>query len=141
MANQSCKKTFFVRYPDIQLKNVRILYLLNFAIIWPIKLNKCLFSSQFSSFGVELFQKSTVLEPFYAKNAKFSCNYLKMSGFSSRNVRYPRYQDTAFLQLCVRAWAMPHTLYVSCGIPFPVLTSDKKSGLSSGIFFKGRGSK
>ena len=58
-----------------------------------------MFSSQFSSFGVELFQKSTVLEPFYAKNAKFSCNYLKMSGFSSRNVRYPRYQDTDLLQL------------------------------------------
>ena len=31
--NQSCKKTFFVRYPDIQLKNVRILYLLNFVIL------------------------------------------------------------------------------------------------------------
>ena len=25
--------------------------------------------------------------------------YLKMSGFLSKNVRYPRYQDTAFLQL------------------------------------------
>ena len=97
---QSCKKTFFVRYLYFQLKNVWILYLLNFAIIWPMKLNKCSFSSQFSSFGVELFKKSTVLEPFYAKNAKFSCNYLKMSRFSSRNVRYPRYQDTAFSQLC-----------------------------------------
>ena len=28
-----------------------------------------------------------------------SCNYLEMSGFSSRIVRYPRYQDTTFLQL------------------------------------------
>ena len=26
--------------------------------------------------------------------------YMKMSGFSSRNVRYPRYQDTNLLQLC-----------------------------------------
>ena len=32
-STQSCKKTFFVRYPDFQLINVRILYLLNFAII------------------------------------------------------------------------------------------------------------
>ena len=28
-------------------------------------------------------------------------NYLKMSGFSSRNVRYPRYQDTDLLQVWV----------------------------------------
>ena len=33
------------------------------------------------------------------KYAKISCNFLKMSGFSSKNVRYPRYQDTGFLQL------------------------------------------
>ena len=45
-------------------------------------------------------KKTTVLDPFYAKNAKISSNYLKMSRFSSRNVWYPRYQDTAFLQLC-----------------------------------------
>ena len=30
---QSCKKTFFIRYLDFQLKNVRLLYLLNFAMI------------------------------------------------------------------------------------------------------------
>ena len=36
---------------------------------------------------------------FSAKYAKISSNYLKMSAFSSRNVQYPRYQDTAFLQL------------------------------------------
>ena len=46
--HQSCKKTFFTRYPDFQPKNVRIMFLLNFSIIWRIKLNKCLFSSQFS---------------------------------------------------------------------------------------------
>ena len=32
--------------------------------------------------------------------AKINSNYLKMSDFSSRNVRYPRYQDTDLLQLC-----------------------------------------
>ena len=64
------------------------------------KLNKCLFSSQFSLFGVELCPISTVLKPFFAKNAMISSNYLKMSGFSSRNVRYPRYEDADFLQLC-----------------------------------------
>ena len=42
-------------------KNVRILYLLNFAVNWRIELKKCLFSYQFSSFGVELCHKSTVL--------------------------------------------------------------------------------
>ena len=30
---QSCKKTFFVRYPDFQLKNVRNMYFVNFFII------------------------------------------------------------------------------------------------------------
>ena len=39
---QSCKKTFFIRTLDFQLRNVRILYLLNFAIVLCIKLNKCL---------------------------------------------------------------------------------------------------
>ena len=38
---------------------------------------------------------------FYAKYAKISSNYMKMSGFPSRNVQYPRYQDTNFLQLCM----------------------------------------
>ena len=37
---------------------------------------------------------------FYAEYAMISSNYFKMSGFSSRNVRYPRYQDTDLLQLC-----------------------------------------
>ena len=37
---------------------------------------------------------------FYAKCSMISSNCLKMTGFSSRNVRYPRYQDTDWLQLC-----------------------------------------
>ena len=39
---------------------------------------------------------------FYTKYAKIYSNYLKMSGFSFRNVRYPRYQDTDLLQLWTR---------------------------------------
>ena len=46
------------------------MYFLNFAKIWRIILNKCLFSSQVYSFGVELCHKLTVLKPFYAKYAK-----------------------------------------------------------------------
>ena len=64
-------------------------------------MNKCLFSSQFSSLGVELCHKPRVLYPFYAKYAQICCNYLKISGFSSKINWYPRYQDTSFLQLCV----------------------------------------
>ena len=40
--------------------------------------------------------------------------------------------------LFVRAWAMPCTLYVLCGIPFPVLTSDKISGLMSVLVWLSR---
>ena len=36
----SCKKIIFVRYLDFQLKNVQIPYLVNFATIWGIKINK-----------------------------------------------------------------------------------------------------
>ena len=35
--------------------------------------------------------------------------------------------------LFVRAWAMPRTLYVSCGIPFLVLTCDKISRFTSNL--------
>ena len=63
-------------------------------------LNKCVFASLFHSFGVEVCHKSTVFKPFYAKYAKICTNYWKMSGFPSKNVRYPRYQDTDLLQLC-----------------------------------------
>ena len=31
--NQSCKKIVFVRYPDFQWKNVRIMHLVNFVIV------------------------------------------------------------------------------------------------------------
>ena len=61
-----------------------------------------MFSFQFSSFRVELCHKPTVLYPFYTKYAQINRNYLKMSGFSSRIVRYPGYQDTALVQLCVK---------------------------------------
>ena len=44
--------------------------------------------------------KYAIFYPFNAKYSKISSNFLKMSGFSSKNVRYPRYQDTDFLQLC-----------------------------------------
>ena len=64
-------------------------------------LKKCLFFSQGYLFGGELCHKSTVFKPFYAKYAKICTNYWKMSGFPSKNVRYPRYQDTNILQLWV----------------------------------------
>ena len=38
-----------------------------------------------------------ILSPFYTKFAKIDSSYLKMSGFSTRNVRCPRYQDTNLL--------------------------------------------
>ena len=34
---KSCKKIFCVQYPDFQLKNVRIMYLVNFGTVWGIK--------------------------------------------------------------------------------------------------------
>ena len=37
---------------------------------------------------------------FSLKYAKIGSNFLKISGYSSRNVRYPKYQDTDLLQLC-----------------------------------------
>ena len=58
--------------------------------------------------------------------------------------------------LFVHTWAMPHILYLLCGFPFPVLTTDNISGLISvvmwlsrwevinkisGNYFKGRGGK
>ena len=47
-----------------------------------------------------------------------------MSGFSSRNVRYPRYQDTDLLQLCCS--------YGSAGVPAVLATismSDPNKGI------------
>ena len=95
---QSCKKNFSIRYPNFLLKNVRTLYLLNYAIKWRIILkNVCFFTSIFFilSWTVSWIYSN---EAFLCQNAKISSNYLKMSGFSSRNVRYPRYQDTDLLQ-------------------------------------------
>ena len=44
----------------------------------------------------------TSLYHFLAKYASSNSNYFKISGFSSKNVQYPRYQDTDLLQLCVK---------------------------------------
>ena len=44
-----------------QLKNVRIMYLLNITIVWRMKMNEFLFSSLFHSFGVKLCHESTLL--------------------------------------------------------------------------------
>ena len=63
--------------------NPRILFQ-SFLIIWSNCVNRLLF-----------------LHPFQAKFGKINSNYLIMSGFSSRNLRYPRYQDTDLLQLCL----------------------------------------
>ena len=77
----SWKNIFFIRYPKFQLKNAWNLYSLNFAIIWRIKLNKCLFSSQFSTFGVELCQKSTVWCLFIPKKLRLSATIWKFSDY------------------------------------------------------------
>ena len=40
--------------------------------------------------------------------------------------------------LSVHAWAMPHKLYLSCGVPFPVWTPDNISGLISIVLWLSR---
>ena len=90
---------YFFRYPDFPLKNVRIMYLANSLRKWCIRVNICLFSINSYSFGVELCLEITVFYPFCAKFTTIYCNHLKMSGFFPKNVRYPRYQNTKFLQL------------------------------------------
>ena len=42
---QSCKKIIFVRYPDFQRINVRLMHLVNFIIVWGMKVNSDLFST------------------------------------------------------------------------------------------------
>ena len=98
-ANAEFQKDFIRPVSGFSTKNARIMYLLNLAKIWRMKFNKCYFSSQFSSLGVKLCHISNVVQPLYAKYANISNNTLKMSRFPSRNVRYPRYQDTNFLQV------------------------------------------
>ena len=46
-----------------------------------MKLNKCLFSSQFSSFGVELCHKSIVLQPFMLNMRLLAVTILKCPDF------------------------------------------------------------
>ena len=58
------QKDFFRPVSRYSTKKCPYLVSAEFCHNMTIKLDKCLFSSQFSSFGVELFQKSTVLEPF-----------------------------------------------------------------------------
>ena len=65
------------------------------------KFKKCLFSSQFHSFGVELYHNSKVLYRFYAKYAKISSNYLEMSTFPFRNFQYTRYQDQTWKKIWI----------------------------------------
>ena len=67
-------------------------------MIWGIKVNIGLFSVHLWAFGVELYHRWTLFYPVLIKYAKINSNYLKMTGFSSRNVRYPRYQNTDLLQ-------------------------------------------
>ena len=76
------------------------MHLVNFVIIWGIKVNLDLLSTHSESFWVELCQKLSFLYPLSAKYDKKYSYYFKMSEFSPRNVRYPRYQDTDLLQLC-----------------------------------------
>ena len=40
--------------------------------------------------------------------------------------------------LFVRAWAMPRISYISCGVPFPVLTRDNTYGLTSVVMWLSR---
>ena len=63
------------------------------------KFKKCLFSSQFHSFGVELYHNSKVLYRFYAKYTKISSKYLEMSTFPFRNFEYTRYQDQTWKKI------------------------------------------
>ena len=60
------------------------------------------------------------------------------------NVQLPRLNSNIYVKFCtsrlyikmssflfVRTWAMLSILYLSCGVPFPVLTPDNISGLIS----------
>ena len=62
------QKDFFRPVSRFSKKNVKILYLLNFALIYCMKLKKCLFSSRIWSFGVELCQHCKSL---FIKNKAF----------------------------------------------------------------------
>ena len=103
---------------------------------------RLLFKS-FLSFGVKVCNCLTFLYPFLAKYAKIDSNYLKMSGFSSRNVRYPRYQDTDLLQLCIyiamyRFWAFFSAILICRnkpqGSPRPLYKSKKNSSKVPFVF-------
>ena len=72
---------------------------MRFATIWGLKVNIGLISVHLWSCGVEFCRILTLFYFVLTKYAKINSNYLKMSGLSSRNVRYPRYQDTDLLQL------------------------------------------
>ena len=65
-----------------------------------IKVNTWLVRTYMNSFGVGLCLKLTVIYTLLAKDACNCRNYLKMSGFPSRIIRYSRYKDTDLSQLC-----------------------------------------
>ena len=57
------QKDYFFRYPDFQLKNVWILYLVRFVTVWCIKVNIGLFSAHLYSFGIEFCYRLTLFHP------------------------------------------------------------------------------
>ena len=73
----------------------------NFAFFCPVSTEKCP-NHVYVDFRNNTSHKNKHRRVFYfyAKQNKISSNHLKISGFSAKNVRYPRYQDTDFLQLC-----------------------------------------
>ena len=106
---QSCKKNFFCPVFRFSTKKYP-----NFvcADAWRIELNKCLFSSQFFSFWVELCHKSTVLEPFYSKNAKVSATIGKCPNFlpEMSGILYTRIR--LFATLMLDTDISRHTVYI-----------------------------
>ena len=93
------KKNYFCPVFGFSTKNVLVIHSVIFFQDVKQKSKHRLVFTPLYSFGVEVCLKLTILWPFYVKFIWIYCNYLKMSGFSSKNVRYPRYQDTKFLLL------------------------------------------
>ena len=69
------------------------------------------------------------------------------SGISKSLAEYDQHSASSmYSRLCmimssflfVRVWAIPRTLYISCGIPFPVWTPDIISGLTSFLVWLSR---
>ena len=96
---QSRKKTFFfVRYLDFKLKKVRILYFLNFVMIWKGNWIKTCFLLNFIHLKINFVINQQFCSLFYANWAKICSNYMK---------KYPGYLtkmsgilDTRILPFC-----------------------------------------